>query len=1347
MLDDEIVTTPALQPTDAQHQAIAARGNVLVSASAGTGKTSTLVARCLELLVNERCSLTEILMVTFTDAAAAEMRYRIQEALRRKLSEREQIQENSGEVAMSFKAAGRTRHSVSAAPSREEDRTRARCAEDCAPYRSVPGKGSFDLISHLEEQLALLDTAHIGTLHSFCLHLVRQHFHELGIDPQVTVLDEHQTQPLIQRTLDDLLQKHYAARTTGVLELIRHQGRGSDDPIRVLVLTLHRYTQSLANPARWFTAQKDLFRQTEPAKWRVWFDEFFKGWRDEWLPRLGPSSATPAVELCLNALKALPASPSFAQAGVALAAILHADDPKNWPHGSKKNVRQPIAQFFDDAEFLQSLTPMERTSDPLAEDWAWVRPHMLALVELAREFTAEFSRAKRDLGGVDFADLEQFALQLLRDPSTGELTPLACQWQQRLRYVFVDEYQDINGAQDAILTALSRANEQANRFLVGDVKQSIYRFRLANPKIFRDYEEAWRTDPAIGTRIPLADNFRSHEGILQFVNALFSTLMRPALGGVAYDADAVLRFGDPEGRAPLSVSAGHAARAAGHELNPPVELHLITKSEPEAESGENGDVPANLEVLDLATIEREARLVALRLRELRNQKHLVWDPEAKQFRPVQWRDMAVLLRSPAEKAEAFAKQFSHVGVPLSAARGGFYDSTEISDLLSLLQLLDNPLQDVPLLAVLRSPLVGLSLDELAKIRASSDERLFWTALRQFHRGAGTSEKPLVSSSTEAVGPVIDERKISPRRAVKERSQSASGQSHFAFWDESGGEHHELTSSRASTVVTPASDTAAHGPRSNSSFSSTAWPKVDAFLRQFDRWRALIQQGSLSQCLEAVLAETYYEALLQAEPRGEARAANVRLLLDLARQYDPYQRQGLYRFLQFVDAQQEAEVDLEPAAGRSEDAVRLMSIHKSKGLEFPVVVVAWLGGQFNFRDLHGDILLHEKYGLCPRVIPPEASQSYPSLPFWLARQDERREWLGEELRLLYVAMTRARDTLILTGTAPGKKEIDWFESEPASLEDRGIAGARSFLDWLRLWLPHATKGVEWSGKREGRAELLRWTIYSENDARLDVVGQPDAAAETASTNEPLDEATLQKLRERIAWQYPFAAATAAAAKRSVTALARSQAEAEEEAAPWLQFRVPGSEFRIATRGKQPPGRLSAVEIGMAHHRFLQCVSLDVVENIAALEKEAQRMCQEKLLAPAEIEALDLAAVAQFWQSELGQKVRAHASNMQREVPFTLRLARSDLADDPLVTSIPDGEYVVLQGVIDLAVLLPHEIWLVDFKTDDLKRAELEERRKFYAPQLKLYALALEKILRRPVTECWLHFLSLRESVSV
>src|SRR5262245_4530902 len=1133
---DETVMTPARQPTDAQHRAIAARGNVLVSASAGTGKTSTLVARCLDLLVKERCSLTEILMVTFTDAAAAEMGHRIQEALRQKLSECE----------------------------------------------SVPGKESFDLISHLEEQLALLDTAHIGTLHSFCLHLVRQHFHELGIDPQVTVLDEQQTQPLIQRTLDDLLQKHYAAGTIGVLELIRHQGRGSDDQIRVLVLKLHRYTQSLANPARWFAAQEELFRQSKPAKWHVWFDEFFKDWRAEWLLRLGPSSATPPVNLCLNALKALPASTSFAQAGVALAAIVQADDSQNWPHGSKKNVRQPIAQFFDDAEFLQSLTSTDGTSDPLAEDWTWIRSHMLALLELAREFTAEFSRAKRDLGGVDFADLEQFALQLLRDPSTDELTPLARHWQQRLRYVFVDEYQDINGAQDAILTALSRANEQANRFLVGDVKQSIYRFRLANPKIFRGYEEAWRNDSALGTRIPLADNFRSHEGILQFVNALFSTMMRPALGGLAYDADAALRFGDPEGRVALSTAAGHAPRATGNEQHPPVELHLITKSEPEADSGENGDAPVNLEVLDLAAIEREARLVALRLRELRNQRHRVWDPEDKQFRPVQWRDMAVLLRSPAEKAEAFAKQFSHVGVPLSAARGGFYDSTEISDLLSLLHLLDNPLQDVPLLAVLRSPLVGLSLDELAEIRASSGERLFWTALRQFHRGAGTSEK-LPTTSNPAIAPVSDKRKVSARRSTKERSQLTPGQSHFAFWDESEAEHSEPLGSSASTGFTPASGTT-HGGRANLSFSSTAWPKVDVFVRQFERWRALIQQGSLTQCLETVLAETYYEALLQAEARGEARAANVRLLLDLARQYDPYQRQGLYRFLQFVDAQQEAEVDLEPAAGPSADAVHLMSIHKSKGLEFPVVVVAWLGGQFNLRDLHGDILLHEKYGLCPRVIPPEANQSYPSLPFWLARQDERRELLGEELRLLYVAMTRARDSLILTGTAPGKKELDWFETDPASLEDRGIAGARSFREWFLLWLRQATKGVERSGEREGCAELLRWTIYSEGDARLDVAEQQSAAAGTAGTNEPLDEAALQKLREQIAWQYPFAAATAAAAKRSVTALARSHAEAEEEAAPWLQFRVRGSEFRVDVRETQPAGKLSAVEIGTVHHRF-------------------------------------------------------------------------------------------------------------------------------------------------------------------
>ncbi len=1199
--------------TVSQQQAIAARGNVLVVAGAGTGKTHTLIERCLSVLLKEHCSLEDILMVTFTDAAAAEMRRRIRGALQ----------------------------------------------EQCQQQPDEP---------HLAEQLALLDTAHVATLHSFCLQLVRQHFYELEIDPQVAVLDERQTGPLIGETLDALLRECYADSApyaAAVQALIRQLGRGSDQKIRDLVVKVHRYTQSRPAPGHWFDEQLARFAQAEPAQWHAWFDAAFREWAARWRPRLESlADAPPNVTTCLKALSDLPANPARAEAGAALRAILDAEK-QEWPRGTKTTIHHDLKEFFNDAAFLVSLMPEARAPDPLEEDWEWVRPQMTALLQLARAFTDAFATAKRELGGIDFADIEQLTLRLLRDED-GRPTATAQQWRQRLRHVFVDEYQDINPAQDSILTALSREGGEANRFLVGDIKQSIYRFRLADPNIFRGYEEAWRNPPAPGTRIALADNFRSREAILHFINPLFAALMRPAMGGVAYDADAQLRFGDPAGRQAL-------ARSATAEGGPRVEFHLLAKDGEGAGDGEAEETSPGLAALfDLQATEREARLVALRLRELQGSGHLIWDEEEKKLRPAEWRDMVVLLRSPRGKVEAYAKEFNRAGVPLLAERGGFFESTEINDLLGLLKLLDNPLQDVPLLAVLRSPLVGLSLDELAEIRAHDREPLFWTALRRFHGEGRKSE-----GGTRNAPPV--------------------------------------------------------------------WARVDLFLGQFERWRDLIRHTSLSNCLETALGETHYESLLLAGARGAARLANVRRLLELARQYDPYQRQGLFRFLRFVAAQQEAGLDEGAAPVTAGNAVRLTSIHRSKGLEFPVVVVADLGKTFNLSALREDILLDEVFGLCPQVTPPDADQRYPSLPYWLARQRELKELLGEELRLFYVALTRARDTLVLTGTAARKGGGGKWDAEtPARFEDPLVLGARSFLDWLRMFLPQATQAGDWKNDREGGSALLRWKIYSETDAVL--AGAATAARDAAANAEFADAGdagALARLRERIEWRYSFTAATTEPAKTSVSALRRRLTdELDEEARPLLGFAA-------GRRARRPGGGLSAGETGTAHHRFMQYASLSRLGSVAEARGEVERLTREGWLAPAEAAALDVPALAAFWDSELGRRIRAQGNCVQRELPFTARFSPEDLPGlDRAAAGLEwRDEFVVVQGVVDLAVILPTEIWLVDFKTDGVTRGDLAQKVQFHAPQLKLYSLALERIFQRAVTERWLHFLVLRESCAV
>lgn len=1182
--------------TAQQQLAIAARGNVLVMAGAGTGKTRTLVERCARILAAENppVSLDEILLVTFTEAAAAEMRRRIRARMEEELEK-----------------------------SPRADRWRA--------------------------QIALFDTAHIGTLHSFCFQLVRQHFYELDLDPQLAVLDEAEARLLADETLDAVLEKHYAgddALAGAVQNLIQSEGRGWDKPIRSLVLKLHNHAQALPDPEKWLAAQIESFNSAEPARWRGLLASALTDWMKNALAFLQPLAAENllAAKAAENLAAVAEETKKFTEPRDLRSRFADVFErllqlPATCPSKRKGEFFKPLAAFFSDAEFLASLVAPDGERDPLAEDWEWSRHHLLALLRLAGEFHREFSAAKRERGALDFHDLEQNALRLLWDANSGQPAPIALEWRRKLRFVFVDEYQDINAAQDKIIEALGGDGANANRFLVGDVKQSIYRFRLADPRIFQNYAARWR-DEANRT-IPLTENFRSREGILAFVNSLFALIMRRETGGIVYDDEARLRFGAPENRGALRL---------GGNAEPRVELHLrLTGTSSDEEPGDSEDATAGL-----SEANQEARLVALRLRELKEQLHQIWDEAAGKFRAVEWSDMAVLLRSPSGKAEIYAKEFAAAGVPLLVARGGLFSSLEILDLLNVLRLLDNPLQDAPLIAVLRSPLVGLSLDELAAIRLAATSAPFWTAL------------------------------------VRSRNADAGNQ------------------------------------------------KTGLFLERFARWRQLARQASLSRCLETVLDETLYCEWLRTQPRGDQRAGNVSRLLNLTRQFDQFQRQGLFRFLRFVEAQQDAELEPEVAAESAQNAVRLLSIHQSKGLEFPVVCLAGIAKRFNEADLRAPIILDEEFGLCAQVKPPQTGERYPSLPYWLARRRQKLEMLGEELRLLYVATTRARDTLLLAGTLTQKYFEERWRAGAAGSSN--LAPARSFADWLGGWFRKNCPAR--AGEKTGAAEFLAWRIWDDGELSARAPERNQGASTEADFS--ADEETWRNLEERLRRPYPFAAATQKPAKASVTALRRGAVlgDSADESSD-----LAGSRAKVFEPKSRPARGLSAAETGAAHHRFLQHVALEQPGDAASLAGEAERLEREKILSAAEAAALDLDAIAAFWQSGPGREIIANASRVHRELEFTARFSAREISEilgQPLEPGL-EGEFTIVQGVADLAVILEKEIWLVDFKTDGMRPDELGAKVKTYAPQLKLYALALARIYRRPVTNCWLHFLALRKAV--
>lgn len=1182
--------------TASQARAVEARGNVLVIAGAGTGKTRTLVDRALSCLLNDspQVSLNEILMVTFTEAAAAEMRHRIRAELERRASE--------------------------------------------APHRAW-----------CNEQLAMFDAAPIGTLHSFCLRLIRQHFYRLELDPEFSILSEEEAHLLQQETLEELLDQHYRGRadlSRQVQELIELHGRSTDVPVGKLVLRLHNYTQTLPDPAGWFRDQAAVLASPEPATWHRWLMEGFHELRRDAADALSVvRSSNLIAATCLELLEKLTEQTTRGEAAQVAVEILRAFEA--YPRGKKSDWVEPHEHLLDRFRFLECLLRQDDAQDPLAQDWQWMRGPASTLLQLTSQYSSLFARRKRDLGVVDFHDLEQHALTLLLNPATLEPTDVAREWQSKLRHVFVDEYQDINGAQDQIIRCLSRPGDQANRFLVGDVKQSIYRFRLANPYIFQGYSQEWRRH---GTVIALQENFRSRPEILDFVNSVFGELMRAELGGVAYDAEAVLKPG----------LAGVSTGDGGFR----VELHWRMRSRRGTQTVSLDD-PAGKELEDLEEAAKEARLVCARVRSLVESGYAIYDPQIAQHRPVQWHDIALLLRSAKVKSECYAKEFARQNVPLVVAKGGFYDSLEVLDVLSLLQIIDNPLQDIPLLAVLRSPFVALTNEELAAVRLHRKGR-FWEALRA-----------CASAGTKRNG-----------------DQALAG-------------------------------------------------KVQKFLAAYRRWRRLAREVSLCRCLQTVLAETHYEAWLSAQPRGEQRRGNVQRLLALARKFDAFQRQGLFRFLRFIEAQQEADAEPPVSVNTAQNAVRVMSIHQSKGLEFPVVVLADLGKRFNIDDLKAGIILDEQYGICPQIRSPSTGRMYSSLSHWLAKHRQAAELRAEELRVLYVAMTRARDLLILSGTLSQKQRDDFAKPlQRVPLDD--IRRASTYSDWLARWFGLQC-GESATTQSEGERGNVRWKIW--DDEQLLAAEALTPAVETPLTQAKPAENAAQLL-ERMAWDYRYEQATSTPAKTTVTTLRRELArDADDDA--HLAFVQTGWPEHSAKPTGATSKNGSAADVGTSYHKFLQLADLEKLDSNSGLQAEAARLTELGMMSAEQIEQIDFEALAEFWRSEIGAALRAYPERIKRELAFTVRFDLRDLAmvggrpPQPLV----DGDFVVVQGVVDLVAFMPDGLWVLDFKTDSVPPAGVGERVIRYEPQVRAYAAALAKVYRTPVANAWLYFTGPRHLAAV
>ena len=733
------------------------------------------------------------------------------------------------------------------------------------------------------------------------------------------------------------------------------QVRAAEEALR----RLHGAVRALEDPAEWWRRQEAYWSSPQPDAWLAALLQELPRWAAAWRERLELWTAKSTDLKNPNLIRRLPwldqlagmtSTPETRAAAAVALGFLQEQSDEEWTRGKKGVLREPLEDLFSEAAALEAWLRVEATgADPLREDWGWCRERMRTVLAWWRHFDAEYSRRKREQSAVDFADQEQFALELLGRGREVGRTLIAAGERDRFALVLVDECQDLNAAQDAILRAVAResngdgaseagARRTGNRFLVGDVKQSIYRFRFADPLIFQRYANDWvasATDDAgagqgsgaaSGRVLTLNENFRSAARVLEFVNGLFPWLLRPEMGGVDFGSDAALQFGEPESRSAL---------AGG---DPRVEMHVRATGAKSGgatsiEEGESGD---DEQATDKK--EAEATLIVARFQELHSQKVPVWDKRRREWRPVNWNDMVVLLRSKQSHAETFIRVFARAGVPLQASAGGFFSRREVRDLRNLVALFDNPLQDVPLLGVLRSAFAGwmtvddLAIIRLARRRSEGQSEAWWTLLQHFVEiGRTRIELPI---SQDPV-PLIDAEGVA-------------------------------TISGADIFVHP----------KLAGVARSAWKRANTFLAGFAEWRRRAARGPLAFAVEAALDDTNFEAACRAQPDGPEASGNGLRFLELARQFDQRQAGGAAAFLEWLDAQDEAEA-IAPVVAGGMEAVTLLTIHKSKGLEFPVVAVASLGGQFNERDWRdGEWILDADRCLAPRVHPP-AGRPYPS----------------------------------------------------------------------------------------------------------------------------------------------------------------------------------------------------------------------------------------------------------------------------------------------------------------------------------------------------------------------------------
>ena len=1196
--------------TNEQQAAIDSRGQtLLLSAAAGSGKTAVLVERIIRRLLDKEypIDITELLVVTFTKAAAAEMRDRIGTALMKALSETKD--------------------------------------------------------PRVERQLALLPSAQISTLHAFCQHVIRKYFYTIDLDPAFSIAGEEELNLLRRQVLEDVFLSYYEDDEKASILYPLADMFGSDRGDDILMDTVSRmytYARSLAWPEHWL---KEAARAYDVAPDAVIDDMVWAGPIKDAVRRILEEDARlyDGVLYHLRQREAFaPACDTFV---AEQAALRQAAQARSWDDLSRfvraidfprlkslrklsdddKAVWERCKKVRDDVkkDVIKTLQAVYFSATP--EEWLdgmrAMKPIMDGLVTLTLDFAKAYGAAKKEKGWIDFSDLEHFCLQILLAPDASPEHPVPSAAAEELRSqyeeVFIDEYQDTNGVQELITRLVSGED---NRFMVGDIKQSIYRFRLADPTLFLEkYQSFSRDEKAVQRCIDLGRNFRSVPVVLDAVNAVFSRAMTAEAAGMDY--------GERE-----KLYAGRQAPDDERWIGGPVEVDIVpTPSDEEDDDGSTA-------------FEKECRFIAGRIGELLASGRMAARKDGT-LEPLSYRHIVVLLRSMAGKADVLIQALQEGGIPSYAEQsGGYFAAVEVQVMLALLRCIDNPEQDLAMAAVLRSPLVGLDETALAGVRLAGDGTL-WQNLPAF-----------VASLPDGV----DEKE-----------------------------------------------------------------DLQQFMAAFDSWRTYSRRHGVAELLQRLYDDTAYVDFVGAMPGGDVRQANLKALYDRARQYEEAGFRGLFRYLQLMDKMKEDGLDLAPAkvVSEKEDVVRIMSIHKSKGLEFPVVFVADMGKAFNRRDTQDQILFHNRLGIGLKQYDPEWRMSYPTLIWSGIAAQLRWEGTAEEERILYVAMTRARDQLILTGHS-SHIDRDW-QRWTSRLNP---AQAKSYFDWV---MPAALAPFGAKADADYARPGAAWqdAIWQVRIAKAVPAGTVEEALRRGDlTGTPVPS----WLDEQLSWQYAYPQAVRTAAKFSVSEVKRRYQELHsDELQVEAALSVPAAAVIPTAPGEDdafaalPPwlageeAAVSGAQRGTALHKALQYITPAADQTTATLRREIDAFVRQGLLSREEAKLVYVPVLAAFCQSDIGRRM-AESPELHREYPFTVLLA----GGDPLPET-ETGEQILIQGVID-CLFREDDAWiLVDYKSDRLETADAF--RSCYAVQLALYKRAVEQITHRPVEETYIYSLHLQQEI--